>query len=136
METPPVHGGGGEDVGEMGAEMIRVEFAFGGALAVVAVRVLEIDLDRLLAENGINFDGLIPVFGGEHALVDQGFHKTLVGRDGDRAVFCVNVVPLALILPVLIDIIDSMSFGKEFEEARKAGNFNGLRLDGSRQAKQ
>ena len=35
-----------------------------------------------------------------------------------------------------VEAIDRMSFGKEFEEARKASNFNGLRLDGSRQVKQ
>ncbi|MDE6455660.1 MAG: hypothetical protein K2L38_07140, partial [Dysosmobacter sp.] len=36
----------------------------------------------------------------------------------------------------IIDSVDGMSFGKEFEKVRKASNFNGLRLDGSRQAKQ
>ena len=88
--------------------------------------VIEIDGLRVV---GVDYQGLRPGVG-VNAVAGDCLQLRHDDRAGDAGKDDLAVAVC------IIDAVDSMSFGKEFEEARKASNFNGLRLDGSRQAKQ
>ena len=90
----------------------------GGIVEIDGLRVVGVDYQGLRPGVGVN------AVAGDCLQLRHDDRAGDAGKDDLAVAVCI------------IDAVDSMSFGKEFEEARKASNFNGLRLDGSRQAKQ